>query len=130
MRLTRVAGTVGALAVAAGAFGAHWLSSRVDPALMEAYRTGVQYHLLHSVALLALGLHQERTEQAAAVSALSAKLMLTGVLLFSGSLYALALTGIVQFGYLTPLGGLLLIAAWLQIARTINWTTPQSTKRQ
>jgi uncharacterized membrane protein YgdD (TMEM256/DUF423 family) len=86
---------------------------------MEAYRTGVQYHLLHSVALLALGLHQQRTGQATLAASLPAKLMLAGVLLFSGSLYALTLTGTVQFGYLTPLGGLLLIAAWVQIARIL-----------
>jgi uncharacterized membrane protein YgdD (TMEM256/DUF423 family) len=86
---------------------------------MEAYRAGVQYHLVHSVALLALGLHQERGGQSAAGPA---QLMLWGLLLFSGSLYALTLTGVTAFGYLTPFGGMLLIAAWVQIARTSKWS--------
>ena len=107
-RWLRVAGLVGAVGVALGAFGAHGLKERLSADLLEVYRTGVQYHLLHAVVLLAvvLGHHQIRWSQ------LVRWLLLTGIFIFSGTLYALALSGQRWLGAITPIGGLAFIAAW------------------
>src|SRR5688572_15815862 len=101
-RWLRVAGLVGAVGVALGAFGAHGLKDRITPDLLEVYRTGVQYHLLHAVVLLAvvLGRHHIRWGQ------LVRWLLLVGIFIFSGTLYALALSGQRWLGAITPLGGL------------------------
>lgn len=117
VRWIAIAGVVGALAVVAGAFGAHWLAPRVSPSLLEAYRTGVQYHLAHAVVLLALGLYASSTGKRVTSSA---ALLLGGIVLFSGSLYAMCLSGVRGFGAVTPVGGLLLIAGWIEIARSVR----------
>jgi uncharacterized membrane protein YgdD (TMEM256/DUF423 family) len=117
MRLVPIAGVSGALAIAAGAFGAHWLASRLSPSLLEAYRSAVLYHLVHSVVLLALGLYNQSTGRTVHSAY---RLLGAGVLLFSGSLYVLCLTELRAVAYVTPLGGLLMIAGWLQIARTLS----------
>lgn len=119
MRWIRIAGVVGALAVVAGAFGAHWLASHLDERLLEAYRAGVQYHLVHAVVLLALGLWSHATGRSVATAA---TLILAGVVLFSGSLYLLCLSGVRAVGMITPLGGLLMIAGWIEIARSVGST--------
>ncbi|MFQ5513713.1 MAG: DUF423 domain-containing protein [Myxococcota bacterium] len=106
------AGISGALAIVAGAFGAHGLKEQVSPELLAAWRTGASYHLLHSVVLLALGTLAVSTQKSVT---LPAALFCTGILLFSGSLYGLALTHWSWLGPLTPLGGLTLIAAWLSL---------------
>lgn len=113
MRWMRVAGLSGALAVIAGAFGAHWLNGRVEAPLLEAYRVGATYHLIHSAVLLGLAVYAEATRNNISRQA---TLLVGGVTLFSGSLYALGITGVGAWGAITPLGGLLLIAAWLDIA--------------
>lgn len=102
----------GALAVVAGAFGAHGLRQQVGTQLLSAWNTGAHYHLLHSVVLLALGLFQVATGRSVR---LPAWLFSLGILLFSGSLYALVLTGWRWIGPVTPIGGLLLIAGWLAL---------------
>jgi uncharacterized membrane protein YgdD (TMEM256/DUF423 family) len=108
----RLAAIYGFLGVALGAFGAHGLRERLAPGMLEIYKTGVLYHLLHAVALLAVGLGAERLARPRAVAALFA----AGVAIFSGSLYALALTGIGTLGAITPIGGLLLMAGWVTLA--------------
>jgi uncharacterized membrane protein YgdD (TMEM256/DUF423 family) len=108
----RVAATLGFLGVALGAFGAHGLKARLSPAMLEVYRTGVLYHLLHAVALLAVALGAERLARPRAVGTL----FTAGVIVFSGSLYALALTGVGTLGAVAPLGGLLLMAGWVTLA--------------
>jgi uncharacterized membrane protein YgdD (TMEM256/DUF423 family) len=108
----RVAATLGFLGVALGAFGAHGLKARLSPAMLEVYRTGVLYHLLHAVALLAVALGAERLARPRAVGTL----FTAGVIVFSGSLYALALTGVGMLGAVAPLGGLLLMAGWVTLA--------------
>jgi uncharacterized membrane protein YgdD (TMEM256/DUF423 family) len=108
----RLAGALGFLGVALGAFGAHGLRERVSPAMLEVYKTGVLYHLIHAVALLAVALGADRLARPRAVAALWA----AGVVIFSGSLYALALTGVGKLGAITPVGGLLFMAGWVTLA--------------
>lgn len=107
----------GALAVALGAWGAHGLRERLGPEALATWQTAVQYHLLHSVALLALALHALRGGRGVA---LAGGLLAAGVLLFSGSLYALVLGGPRWLGPVTPLGGLSLIAGWLALLGTLR----------
>jgi uncharacterized membrane protein YgdD (TMEM256/DUF423 family) len=108
----RLGAALGFLGVALGAFGAHGLHDRISPAMLEVYRTGVLYHLVHAVALLAVGLGAQRLARPRAVAAL----FTAGVVIFSGSLYALAVTGVGALGAITPLGGLLLMAGWVTLA--------------
>ena len=102
----------GALGVAFGAFGAHALRGRLPTELLAAWQTGVLYHLLHSVALLALGLFASATGRSVL---LPAALWSAGIVLFSGSLYLLAGAGQRWAGPVTPLGGLCLIGGWLAL---------------
>jgi uncharacterized membrane protein YgdD (TMEM256/DUF423 family) len=110
--MIRLASALGFLGVALGAFGAHGLRERLAPGMLDVYKTGVLYHLLHSVALLAVALGAERVARPRAVAALWA----AGIVIFSGSLYALALTGVGMLGAITPIGGLLLMAGWVTLA--------------
>ena len=107
-----LAGLLGFTAVAAGAFGAHAVRSRLTPALMEIYRTGALYHLVHAVAALAVAAAGERLRRGRTILIL----FTAGIVIFAGSLYALALTGVGALGAVTPLGGLLLLAAWALVA--------------
>jgi len=107
-----IAGVSGCLAVVAGAFGAHGLRDRLPPEQVAAWVTASQYHLMHSVVLLALALFALRGE---ASIRLQGSLFTAGMLLFSGSIYLLVLTGQRWLGPITPLGGLLLIAGWLSL---------------
>ncbi|MEO6097709.1 MAG: DUF423 domain-containing protein [Fibrobacteria bacterium] len=105
----RVAGGLGFLGVALGAFGAHALKARVAPELLIVWHTGVLYHLIHAAVLLALALFAKTT---GADIRWGARLMVAGILLFSGSLYAMTLTGIRPLGAITPLGGLAFLGGW------------------
>jgi uncharacterized membrane protein YgdD (TMEM256/DUF423 family) len=107
-----VAAALGATGVAFGAGGAHGLRSLMAPEYLPTFETGVRYHLLHAVALLALALAAERRPVTA-----PAALMTLGTLLFSGSLYALALGAPSGFGIVTPLGGVALLLGWLALIR-------------
>lgn len=109
MAWIRIAAVVGFLGVALGAFGAHGLRGKVPDKMLSAYETGVLYHLIHAVAILALALHAYREQRS--VSA-PAGAMLTGVVLFSGSLYLMAITGITGFGMITPFGGVAFLVGW------------------
>ena len=97
--------------VAFGAFGAHALREHIAPDLLAVYQTGVAYHFYHSLGLLSVGLTTAFAGRSALLTWAGA-LMIAGLLLFSGSLYLLALTGIRTFGAVTPLGGLAWITAW------------------
>ena len=109
-----IAALTGALGVALAAFGEHALSAQLSPAAIAAFATGARYQLLHA---LAMGLAALAARGAAAPLARTAALLfLAGILLFSGSLYGLALTGIHALGFVTPLGGLALIAGWTLLA--------------
>ena len=106
------AALLGALAVIAGAFGAHGLAERVEPRQLEAWRPAAHYALLHAVALLALALYAAGSGRSVHWPA---GLWLAGALLFSGSIFALVLGGPRWLGPITPLGGLCLIAGWLAL---------------
>jgi len=103
------------LAVMLGAFGAHALKNRFDDYAMGVFQTAVQYHFYHSFALLTVGviaLSQPHT----VLLKTSGYLFFVGLLIFSGSLYILSLTGLRWLGAVTPLGGLAFIAAWACLA--------------
>ena len=103
------------VAVGTGAFGAHALKARLEPDLMAVYQTAVQYHFWHALGLLAVGvLLTQRPDSGALVWA--AWLLVAGLVLFSGSLYALALTGVRAFGAVTPAGGVAFLAGWAALA--------------
>lgn len=104
-----------ALAVMLGAFGAHALKARLGDDLLAVWRTAVEYHFYHSLALLAVGVLLLHFPGATAIR-WAGVLMALGVLLFSGSLYGLALSGLRWLGAITPLGGLCFIAGWLALA--------------
>ncbi len=106
---TRIGAALAFLAVALGAFGAHALKTHLPPEMLEVWHTAVFYHLLHAFALFALGLYAKSTGARLKHPSL---LFLIGIILFSGSLYALALTGIKPLGAITPLGGLCFLAGW------------------
>lgn len=106
------------LAVAAGAFGAHALRARVSPDLLAAFQTAVQYHFLHALGLFGIALLWQQWPDARAALGWSALLLLAGIVLFSGSLYALVLTGMRAFGVVTPFGGTALLAGWAVLAWT------------
>ena len=96
--------------VVAGAFGAHALASQLDAKSLQTFETAVRYHLIHGLGLLAVGI-LVRTG-VGAPAGLAGALMTAGIVLFSGSLYWLAVGGPSWLGPVTPLGGLCLIAAW------------------
>ena len=114
------AGAIAAfLAVALGAFGAHALRERLPPDLLAIYHTGVEYHFWHALGLLAIGLTAGLAAPLPPGSALlkwAGWLMIAGIVVFSGSLYALALTGVRSLGAATPIGGVCLLAAWALLA--------------
>ncbi len=98
-------------AVALGAFGAHALKERLSPEMLAVWHTAVEYHLFHAIGLLAVGLVATQLPAPALIK-WSGWLMLAGIVLFSGSLYALALTGVRWLGAVTPAGGTAFLAAW------------------
>ena len=102
-------------AVAAGAFGAHLLRGYLAPEMLAIWQTGVQYQAWHALALLAVGLYLHGHAQSRPV-AWAGRLFAAGILLFSGSLYLLALTGLRVLGAVTPLGGIAFLAGWLLLA--------------
>jgi len=105
----------GGLAVCIGAFAAHGLKTRLSADMLAVFRTGVDYHFYHTLALLAVALLLKQLGQSTALN-LSGSLFIAGIVLFSGSLYALALGGPKWLGPITPLGGVCFILAWLAMA--------------
>ncbi len=104
----------GFVAVAAGAFAAHGLREQLTPEMLEVFETAVRYQLVHALALLAVAWAATRWPGGAATGA--GWLFLAGTVLFSGSLYALSLTGLRWLGAITPLGGLAFLAGWASLA--------------
>ncbi|MSS73709.1 MAG: DUF423 domain-containing protein [Candidatus Latescibacteria bacterium] len=114
-RLFFVLGSFSAfLAVAAGAFGAHALKTRLTPDLFNIFEVGARYHMYHALALLAVAWAASRWP-GPAISA-SGVLFVIGTILFSGSLYVLSLTGVRWLGAVTPFGGLAFLAGWACLA--------------
>jgi uncharacterized membrane protein YgdD (TMEM256/DUF423 family) len=111
-RLFATLGSVSALiAVAAGAFGAHALRARLAPDLLAVFETGARYQMYHALGLLGVAWIASRSPSP--LVAWAGWLFVLGTVLFSGSLYALALSGIRIFGAITPLGGLAFMAGWI-----------------
>ena len=105
---------MGFLGVALGAFGAHGLKSRVSSEMLAVFETGVRYHMYHALALLAVGWAVSRNP----IGVLNAAgiLFVAGIVLFSGSLYLMSLTGARWLGAITPLGGLAFLVGWIWLA--------------
>ena len=115
MRLWLILGAANAfLSVVAGAFGAHALKARLTPDLLTIFQTGASYHMFHSLGLIAVGLFAAQRPLPLLQGAGWA--LLVGIVLFSGSLYALALSGVRALGAITPLGGLGFLVGWLLFA--------------
>ncbi len=114
MKAALIAGAVAmGLAVMLGAFGAHGLKQRLpDPSLLAVYQTGVQYHFYHAIGLLCVGLLGYQTSNHIGLYWVTG-LMLLGILLFSGSLYLMAITNLRWLGAITPIGGVAFIVAWI-----------------
>lgn len=110
-----IIGVSGALAVGLGAFGAHGLESRLSSELLATYETAVRYHFYHTLALVAVVLAIGRWP-ATGLPVVSGWLFVAGMLLFSGSLYLLAFTGVRWLGAITPIGGVAFIIGWLLLA--------------
>ena len=106
-----------ALAVTIGAFGAHGLKSHISAEMIQIYKTGVEYHFYHALGLLLVGV------LAIVMPSVSFKwpaiFLSAGIILFSGSLYVLAITGIKALGAITPLGGLSFIVGWIILFVTV-----------
>lgn len=124
--MDRLFATVGAasafLAVAAGAFGAHALRTRLTPELLAAFETGARYHMYHALALLLVAWAAGRWPVPPVRAA--GWLFVAGTVLFSGSLYLLALTGARWLGAVTPLGGLAFLAGWCALTVGIWRSSP------
>ena len=106
------------MAVAAGAFGAHSLRTRVEPRLLDVFETAARYQMYHALALLAVAWAYTRWPGALVVS--SGWLFVAGTLLFSGSLYLMTFTGIRWLGAVTPFGGVCWIVAWALLALAVR----------
>jgi uncharacterized membrane protein YgdD (TMEM256/DUF423 family) len=114
----RLAATLGAslagVAVALGAFGAHALKSRVDARMLEVFETAVRYQMYHALGLLAVAYYLGQEAPGAGAAAWS---FLAGILIFSGSLYVMVLTGHRWLGAITPIGGVAFMIGWALLAR-------------
>ncbi|WP_458071684.1 DUF423 domain-containing protein [Rhodanobacter sp. BL-MT-08] len=115
-RIALLAGTAGASAVLLGAFGAHALQKMLDPHSLELWHTAVNYHIWHALALAAaVGLGAGRSRRVAIMA------FALGIVLFSGSLYALALGAPRWTGIITPFGGLAFIIGWIALGLSLRW---------
>lgn len=102
------------IAVAAGAFGAHGLKNILSPELLAVWHTAVTYQMVHALGLFAIALLMPRIDST--LLPWAGMLMLTGIVIFSGSLYVLSLTGIRIIGAVTPVGGVAFLLAWILVA--------------
>lgn len=119
-RLFLTLGAISALlAVAAGAFGAHGLRGRLTPDLLDVFETAARYQTYHALALLAVGLLLQRAGAGAPLVGGAGWLFVAGTLLFSGSLYLLALSGVRWLGAITPLGGVAFLLGWAALAYAV-----------
>ena len=113
--LVRLGAVLAFIGVALGAFGAHALKDRLGPSGLATYHTGTEYHLLHALAILLIAsLSGKVIEERRAI--LVGRLFAAGIVLFSGSLYTLAISGMKIFGAITPLGGVCFLTGWAILA--------------
>jgi uncharacterized membrane protein YgdD (TMEM256/DUF423 family) len=116
MNWSAIAAVFLALAVSLGAFGAHGLRARLDANHLDIYKTAVQYHFLHALGLLIVSTMPKTGAITAEAANSVCWLLAAGILIFSGSLYVLAVTGIDKLGVITPFGGVAFIAGWVLLA--------------
>ncbi|HMF77435.1 MAG TPA: DUF423 domain-containing protein [Bryobacteraceae bacterium] len=116
MNWTAVGAALMSLAVMMGAFGAHALKDRLDPYSLGVYEKAVFYHFLHAIGILLVALLARTGAIGMAGQTRAAWLLMAGIIIFSGSLYTLALTGVRMWGAVTPFGGIAFIAGWLVLA--------------
>ncbi len=107
-----IAAILGALSVAGGAFASHALKEQISERSLEIFETGAKYQMYHALALLLVALLLTRLEVVPTTLVTSGISFIVGVVLFSGSLYALSLTGIKWLGAITPLGGVAFLIGW------------------
>lgn len=105
------------LAVALGAFGAHALRGRLTPEMVGVWQTAVQYHAWHALAIMGVGILLQQWPERGLLG-IAGWLFVAGIVLFSGSLYTLALTGLRGLGAVTPFGGVAFLAGWIAVAAT------------
>lgn len=118
-KLFLLAGSIAMLlAVILGAFGAHALEERLSNEMLDIFTTGVTYHFYHAIGLLIVGIVSYHLPDSNLLK-WTGWLMIGGILIFSGSLYVLATSGVRWFGAITPIGGLCFIASWILLAITI-----------
>jgi uncharacterized membrane protein YgdD (TMEM256/DUF423 family) len=111
-----IAAIFGGLSVAGGAFGAHAWREKISARSLEIFDTGARYQMYHAIALLLVAILISRLENPPTTLLVSGWLFIIGVVIFSGSLYAISLTGIKSLGAIAPLGGLALMAGWAALA--------------
>jgi uncharacterized membrane protein YgdD (TMEM256/DUF423 family) len=124
MNWSAIAAFLLALAVVFGAFGAHGLRGRLDPYAMSIYEKAVFYHFLHAMGILVISLFARAGSLIPATENRVCWLLFIGILFFSGSLYALAISGVRILGAITPIGGVAFIAGWLWLAIALLRTRP------
>lgn len=103
------------LAVGLGAFGAHGLQPKLTTRMFEIYQTGVQYHMIHAIAILIIAIVADRLGDPSILS-WAGWSMLLGIIFFSGSLYILSISGVKILGAITPIGGVLFMLGWILLA--------------
>lgn|SRR5487761_2042759 len=114
-----------ALGVALGAFGAHALKERLDAYSMGIWEKAVFYHFVHALGILIVAALTRAAALSESAGASVSALLLAGIVLFSGSLYVLALSGVKMLGAVTPFGGVAFIAAWLMLAYQLLKASPR-----
>ena len=119
--ILQLAALLGALSVAIGAFGAHGLRALLAAnGRLETFETAVRYQFYHVLALLAVGVLAQARPELRGPLGTTALLWLGGIIIFSGSLYAICFSGITRFGAVAPVGGVLLIAGWVRLALAVS----------
>ena len=116
MNWSAIAAVLLALAVGLGAFGAHGLKARLDPYHLDIYKTAVLYHFLHALGMLIVAVMPKANVLSESDAGAVCWLLFIGILIFSGSLYLLAVTGTGILGAITPFGGVAFIIGWLVLA--------------
>ncbi len=116
MNWSAIAAVFLALAVGLGAFGAHGLKAHLDANHLDIYKTAVLYHFLHALGLLIVSVLPKTGTLSAPSANTVCWLLAAGILIFSGSLYALSISGVSLLGAITPFGGVAFIAAWVLLA--------------
>ncbi len=116
MKVFLILGALNALlSIALGAFGAHGLEGKLSEHMMDIYRKAVQYHMMHSLGLILVALLTERLSGTSLIN-WAGWVMLAGIIIFSGSLYVLSMTGNSALGAITPIGGVAFLISWFLIS--------------